>query len=82
MIYLIFLRIYSTLSQVRMRVRPWHGNHPSTAYRGGVSPCRHLQAEVLQEVRRVGQVGGLCGHYRRIRVPIKLRGERVRSGVA
>ena len=57
-----------------MRLRPRHGDLPGAADRGGVAARRHFQAQVLQEVRRVGEVGGLRGHYCRIRVPVKLGG--------
>ena len=58
-----------------MRLRPRRGDHPGAADRGGVAARRHLQAEILQEVRRLGQMGGLRGHYRRIRVSVKFGGE-------
>ena len=64
----------SSASQVGMRLWSRHTDHSGAADGGRVIAGRHLQTEVLQEVRRVGQVGGIHRHYGRVRFPIKLGG--------
>ena len=55
----------------RVRLRSRDRRLPVPADRGGVAAGRHVQAQVLQEVRRVGQVGGLRGNRRRVLLPVR-----------